>query len=197
MAHNALVSKDATTDLKQTPLSKLHQTPPNKSRKSLNWLHQIPLKPLHRHQPSKPDETRFNDPREDVDFVGLHNVAKHIIFMKESIEAFLSTTASMLETHEKLYTHRGRKSPSKQIFTSTYAALKYQRELFLSLSLRIMSLDRRMQNTINLVRIGTTRFFLASQAACCAHVIVNELTLRDQYLVFQSRCPARQPNHAK
>jgi hypothetical protein len=87
-----------------------------------------------------------------VDFVGLHNVAKHVIFMKEGLEAALSTMTSMLESHEKLYRHRESNSPSARIITATHAALRYQRELLLSLSFRITSLERRMQNTINLVR---------------------------------------------
>ena len=126
-----------------------------------------------------PDEKRFNNPREDVDFVGLHNVAKHVIFMKEGLEAVLSTTKSMLERHEKLYHHRGSNSPSARITTATHAALTYQRELLLSLSLRIMSLERRMQNTINLVRAWTTAPLVARLNSQLCHCPGRELTLRN------------------
>lgn len=93
----------------------------------------------------------LNDPQAVLDFVGLHNMAKHIIFLKEGSEAILATLTSILAYHEELFQITG-SDPAAQIAKATQTALAYQKELFRSVSLRIASLDRRMQNVINLVR---------------------------------------------
>jgi hypothetical protein len=93
----------------------------------------------------------LNDPCAAPDFVGLHNMAKHIIFLKEGSDAVLATLTSMLAYHEELFQITG-PNPTAQIVKATQTALSYQRELFRSVSFRIGSLDRRMQNIINLVR---------------------------------------------
>jgi hypothetical protein len=117
--------------------------------------------------------------------------------MKEGLEAVLSTMTSMLESHEKLYRHQGPNSPSARITTATHAALRYQRELLLSLSLRIVSLERRMQNTINLVRAWATAPLVAQLSSLLHLCPGKELTTAEHPLVFQSRHPARQPSHAE
>lgn len=83
------------------------------------------------------------------DFVGLHNVAKHVIFMKEGIDAALATYESMLQHHEQRHQIKGQNTPAP-IPKATHAALQHQQELFRSISIRLKGLDRRMQNIINL-----------------------------------------------
>ncbi|KAF7507906.1 hypothetical protein GJ744_009940 [Endocarpon pusillum] len=83
------------------------------------------------------------------DFVGLHNVAKHIVYMKEGIDAALATHQSMLQNHEQRYQIKSSKTP-EPIPKATHSALQHQGELFRSISIRLTSLDRRMQNIINL-----------------------------------------------
>jgi hypothetical protein len=90
-------------------------------------------------------------PPAQPDFVGLHNVAKHIIFLKEGSDAVLATVAAMTTHHDRPYQATG-PNPSSRLAKETHAALEYQKELFQSVSFRITSLDRRMQNIINLVR---------------------------------------------
>jgi hypothetical protein len=99
--------------------------------------------------------------------------------MKEGLEAVLSTLTSMLESHGKLYRHRESSSPSARITTATHAALKYQQELLLSLSFRIMSLEQRMQNTINLVSALTTAFLVTQLSSLLYLYPRKELTLRN------------------
>jgi len=91
------------------------------------------------------------------DFVGLHNIAKYIIFLQEGSDAVHATLAAIAMHHERLYQITSSNSPfptakETRIAKETHAALEYQKELFRSVSFCITSLDRRMQNTINLVR---------------------------------------------
>jgi len=82
-----------------------------------------------------------------MDFVGLHNVAKHVIYLQEASEAALSTVQSLREHHEQDI--KDRHTP---VTDGVQDALRYRQSLFQSTQLRLKSLDRRMQNIIALVR---------------------------------------------
>lgn len=80
-----------------------------------------------------------------IDFVGLHNVAKHVIYLHESSEAALFTAESLRVKHKQLI---GENPTPCNI--STQDALEYRKSLLQSTQRRIVSMDRRMGNIINL-----------------------------------------------
>ncbi|KAJ9640451.1 hypothetical protein H2199_005990 [Coniosporium tulheliwenetii] len=80
-----------------------------------------------------------------IDFVGLHNVSKHIIYVREAADAMLLTLESLSTAHK--HTISNTNSP---IIHATQSALRYRRTLFQSTQLRLTSLEKRMQNIISL-----------------------------------------------
>ena len=83
------------------------------------------------------------------DFAGLHNMAKHIIHLKEGAEAALSTSRLLLEHHEKLCI----KDSENETFELVHQQLRQKVVQFEVWKLQISSLKARMQNIINLVRL--------------------------------------------
>src|SRR2546423_6954111 len=79
------------------------------------------------------------------DFIALHHIAKNIIHLKEASDAVLKITSHMTRRHTDTC-QAGRPN-----HCSTSAALDYQQTLFESVNLRLTSLEKRMQNVINLV----------------------------------------------
>src|SRR5436853_945128 len=79
------------------------------------------------------------------DFTALHLIAKNIIHLKEASDAVLKTVSHMILHH----TESGQ--GDRPHHCSTSAALDYQQTLFESVNLRLTSLEKRMQNIINLV----------------------------------------------
>ncbi|KAH8659244.1 hypothetical protein BGZ60DRAFT_414873 [Tricladium varicosporioides] len=79
----------------------------------------------------------------DPDFVGLHNVAKHCIFLKEAFNAIAITTHEVEGQHERLF-------KSDEDIETTRAMLRHKRSLFKSVNVRLDSLTKRTDNTINL-----------------------------------------------
>jgi len=86
------------------------------------------------------------------EFVGLHNVAKHCIYMQEAFDAMLLTIDDMLTQHARLF----EKAQHKE---TTQSMLKHKRGLFNSVKLRLASLDKRTQNIITLVTSHTLFVF--------------------------------------
>ena len=86
----------------------------------------------------------------DSDFVGLHLVAKHCIYLKEALAAIDRTQEDLSLQHKEYF-----EPPSSMNdwyhFRATQNMLKHKRGLFRSTGLRIESLDRRVGNIINLV----------------------------------------------
>jgi Mg2+ and Co2+ transporter CorA len=85
----------------------------------------------------------------DSDFVGLHLVAKHCIYLKEALAAIDRTQEDLSLQHKEYF-----EPPSSMNdwyhFRATQNMLKHKRGLFRSTGLRIESLDRRVDNIINL-----------------------------------------------
>lgn len=79
------------------------------------------------------------------DFQGLHNLAKHNIYLRENCESALATLDGLRDHHKGVY---GDKPTATQEFTRQ--ALKYQKTLFQSTQRRLASLDSRMANIISL-----------------------------------------------
>ncbi|KAI9777037.1 MAG: hypothetical protein M1816_004926 [Peltula sp. TS41687] len=87
-------------------------------------------------------------PEISPEFVGMHNIAKHIIFLKEGSDAALLTLKEMRKHHTSL--SRESSSPS-EAWETTEQTLRYNEVLFQSTNLRLITLEKRMQNIINLV----------------------------------------------
>ena len=136
----------------------------------------------------------LHDPLMSPDFVGMHNVAKHIIFLKEGSRAILATLTAMLREHRRLSQVANSNSAGYNA-KETHAALEYQEELFRSIAFRAFSINERMQNIINLVRYPP-----GQEAAACGRLAVRSRSADVLYLVptvFQSCYSERQPCDAQ
>ncbi|OXV08122.1 hypothetical protein Egran_04113, partial [Elaphomyces granulatus] len=95
----------------------------------------------------RPD--RESEEQRSDDFVGLHNVAKHCIYLKEAFAAIDHTQEELSLQHQEYF----RPPPPSQLshhYRATRNMLKHKRGLFKSTSLRVESLNRRIGNIINL-----------------------------------------------
>jgi hypothetical protein len=78
-------------------------------------------------------------------FTGLHNIAKHCIYLQENCESALATLEALQDHHHALT------GANHSFFhEATKQALKYQRTLFQSTQRRLSSLDARIGNIIQL-----------------------------------------------
>jgi Mg2+ and Co2+ transporter CorA len=80
-----------------------------------------------------------------LDFQGLHNLAKHNIYLRENCESALATLDALQEHHKSVIGDHP--TPSQGI---TRQALSYQRTLVQSTERRLCSMDRRIVNIIQL-----------------------------------------------
>jgi Mg2+ and Co2+ transporter CorA len=91
-----------------------------------------------------------------LDFQGLHNLAKHNIYLRENCESALATIDDLRDVHKGTCSEPP--SPAQE---ATRQALKYQKTLFQSTQRRLDSLDRRVDNIIqlsfNIVTQGDSR----------------------------------------
>ncbi|KAJ9293509.1 hypothetical protein DTO271G3_7774 [Paecilomyces variotii] len=81
-------------------------------------------------------------------FTGLHNVSKHTLFLQESAEAMLLTLKSLSRHHERfleMIPDSDRLAAERAQGMLTHAETQFQ-----SISLRLKSLERRIQNIIAL-----------------------------------------------
>jgi Mg2+ and Co2+ transporter CorA len=90
------------------------------------------------------------------DFQGLHNLAKHNIYLRENCDSALATLNG-LQSHHKAISG-DQPTPSQEF---TRQAFRYQKTLFQSTQRRLDSLDRRISNIIqlsfNIVTQGDSR----------------------------------------
>jgi Mg2+ and Co2+ transporter CorA len=91
--------------------------------------------------PGRATQKSFSD-----HFTGLHNLAKHTIHLRENCEAALTTLDDLRDHHET--TFAGDSPSSSQKLTGQ--ALKYRKTLLQSTQRRLVSLDARMANIIQL-----------------------------------------------
>jgi len=82
-----------------------------------------------------------------LDFVGLHMLSKHQIYLLEAVDAVTATLESMRMHHERLTKASTSPIPAIQ---ETEANFRYRKMLFKSTDLRLKSLEKRTQNMINL-----------------------------------------------
>jgi Mg2+ and Co2+ transporter CorA len=85
---------------------------------------------------------------EKVDFVGLHNVAKHVIYLRESAEALSHTVEAMVAAHAQSQSTPQAEWPHRVKETSR--ALTYRKGILHSTNLRLKSMEERMKNIIQL-----------------------------------------------
>lgn len=81
-----------------------------------------------------------------IDFVGLHNVSKHITHLREGAESAHSTLQRLIQHVERSTTLLAPATVGHQSRDS----LEHCQTLFQSTELRLLSLERRMANVINL-----------------------------------------------
>lgn len=90
-------------------------------------------------------QAQVTDVVNNFDFVGLHNISKHITYLTESTNAILAAVGDMQEQHAAL------KHVFEPHFENTARMLAHRKSLLRSTGLRLASLDKRMQGVLNLV----------------------------------------------
>jgi hypothetical protein len=118
-------------------------------RSFINWRLQHFLRSAREIKPDRESEKQSSD-----DFVGLHNVAKHCIYLKEAFAAIDDTQEELRLQHQEYFNFNPSSQPPSQLshhYRATRNMLKHKRGLFKSTSLRVESLNRRVGNIINLV----------------------------------------------
>lgn len=86
------------------------------------------------------------------DFAGLHNMAKHILHLKEGSAAAELTMAHFGKFHQELQEQPPQGEAARPTMRSTGRMLAQKAVQFEVWNLRMTSLQQRMQNVINLVR---------------------------------------------
>jgi hypothetical protein len=87
---------------------------------------------------------------ERIDFVGMHNIAKHVVYMRESFDAISHTVDALLAIHSnKSWQLKAGTTPSP-VNVSVHRALLYRKGVFHSSNLRLKSMEKRVQNLIQL-----------------------------------------------
>lgn len=81
-----------------------------------------------------------------MDFTGLHNVSKHITYLREGADAALLTLQRLIKHVER----STKNSASETSREETRDTLEHCQTLFQSTKLRLLSLESRMANVINL-----------------------------------------------
>jgi Mg2+ and Co2+ transporter CorA len=93
-------------------------------------------------------------------FTGLHNLAKHVTYLRENCDSALATLSGLRHHHSAVL---GEHPEPAQEFTRQ--ALEYRKTLFQSTQRRLASLDKRMANIIqlsfHLVTVGDSRIMMS------------------------------------
>ncbi|KAI4192861.1 MAG: hypothetical protein LQ346_004127, partial [Caloplaca aetnensis] len=90
------------------------------------------------------------DGDDGYDFVGLHNIAKHIIYLKENSEAASMTMTHLEALHRELLKRPPQGQDAMPTLHMTSQMLAQKAVQFEVWKLRMTSLQQRMQNIINL-----------------------------------------------
>jgi hypothetical protein len=80
-----------------------------------------------------------------IDYNGIHNLAKDAIHMVEGLDAVLRSVECALSYHREIEKH------DSVIWTATHNALQYRKEMFHSTRLRMVSVEQRLKNVVNMV----------------------------------------------
>jgi hypothetical protein len=98
---------------------------------------------------AKTSEVWITSSRQDI--VGLHNVAKHCVYLREAFDAMLLTVENLVEQHLSIF-------PETLERQSTSSMLKHKLGLSRSVNLRLASLDKRVANILSLVNNSLIAF---------------------------------------
>ncbi|KAJ8111521.1 hypothetical protein OPT61_g5900 [Boeremia exigua] len=106
-------------------------------------------------------------------FTGLHNLAKHVTYLRENCDSALATLSSLQQHHATVV---GEHPNPAQEFTQQ--ALEYRQTLFDSTQRRLASLDKRMANIVqlsfHLVTVADSRI-MHSESASMKSIAVTTL----------------------
>lgn len=106
-------------------------------------------------------------------FTGLHNLAKHVTYLRENCDSALATLSGLQQHHAAVV---GDHPESAQEFTRQ--ALEYRKTLFDSTRRRLVSLDKRMANILqlsfHLVTVADSRI-MHSESASMKSIAVTTL----------------------
>lgn len=81
----------------------------------------------------------------NIDYHGIHNLAKDAIHLVEGLDAALRSLECALRCHSEIEKH------DPVIWNATHDALHHRREMFHSTRLRMLSVEQRLKNVINMV----------------------------------------------
>ena len=95
--------------------------------------------------------TATNKDAGNPDFVGLHKMAKHIIYLKEGSDAAILILSHLQKFHDKLLARPPQGDHALPIMHLTDQMLAQKAVQFEVWQLRMASMEQRMQNIINLV----------------------------------------------
>jgi hypothetical protein len=84
-----------------------------------------------------------------IDYNSIHNLAKDAIHMVEGLDSVLRSLECALRYHNEMEKLR---KDDTAIFEAIHRSLHYRREMFHSTRLRMLSVDQRLKNIINMVR---------------------------------------------
>lgn len=105
-----------------------------------------------------------NEIEMNVDFHSLHDISRGCIFMLESLEGAMLTLETMVD-----HLRTSRTSSRRRLTNAVIHALEHRRRTFHSTSMRLSSLDKRIQNIIglsfNLVTQSDSRVMKADSRA--------------------------------
>ncbi|KAF2797459.1 hypothetical protein K505DRAFT_415061 [Melanomma pulvis-pyrius CBS 109.77] len=81
----------------------------------------------------------------EINFTGLHNLAKHTIYLRENCESALATLEGLYAHHTRVFGEHPTAQPG-----ATRRSLEYRKTMFQSTQRRLESLDKRMTNILQL-----------------------------------------------
>lgn len=118
------------------------------------------------------------------DFVGLHNMSKHIIYLKEGAEALDLTMTHMKAFHQRILENPPQGAAAQSLTRLTHDTLNQTAVQVEVWKLRMNSLERRIQNIINLV--GGPRPTTSDEAHSLTGLqSFNTVTQRDSKVLLQ------------
>ena len=89
-----------------------------------------------------------------IDYNSIHNLAKDAIHMVEGLGAVIRSLECALRYHSEM---EKLQKDDPAIWEATHRSLHYRREMFHSTRLRMLSVDQRLKNVINMV--GYSNYF--------------------------------------
>ena len=90
---------------------------------------------------------------QEFDFVGLHNLSKHVINLKEGCHAAIALVKRLCQGHQSIMSNVS--CPERRdVMRSVHELLLHKTTLLEGLVLRVAGMESLVQNLINLVHKG-------------------------------------------